>query len=409
MHLLLCFHEHQDEPQVSWATFDAKKQLLETAYAVPLATVPRLATTVLIPSSSVLLTSAVLPTRQRQKMVQAIPYALEEQLAEEVENLHFALGQSDNVTGAVAVAVISRSLMNSYQLLLAQVGITAPVWLPEVLAVPLSIEGWGLLPFGERILVRTGIQSGFAIELSELPILLPIALAEHEVNPPKSFEVFTQSSSPALLQMLEMMGVPVIEHLDERGLLAWLVQGLSDTKGLNLLQGDYRPVSKISLLWRPWRLTIVLLLLWGLLQGGKLLIEYRQLNQQINFLVTKSEQIYRETFPESQRIVNPRVQMMQKLEALRNQQQTPPAEDFLTLLTQLTPALQQTAKLQLERLDYRQGRFDLLVLVTDIQVLEHLKQQWVQLGFSVDMQSVSNRQPQIEGFMYRVQIYNKKS
>ena len=133
--------------------------------------------------------------------------------------------------------------------------------------------------------------------------------------------------------------------------------------------------------------------------------KYFQLNQQFHSLITKNEQIYRETFPESQRVVNPRVQMTQKLTALRSEQQAPPAEDFLTLLTQLAPALQQTAKLQLERLDYRQGRFDLLLSVTDIQVLEHLKQQWIQLGFSVEVQSTSNHQRRIEG---RIQVQKRK-
>jgi len=104
-------------------------------------------------------------------------------------------------------------------------------------------------------------------------------------------------------------------------------------------------------------------------------------------------------------VVNPRVQMTQKLTTLRSEQQAPPAEDFLTLLTQLAPALQQTAKLQLERLDYRQGRFVLLLSVTDIQVLEHLKQQWIQLGFSVEMQSTSNHQHRIEG---RIQVQKRK-
>ncbi|OQW95483.1 MAG: hypothetical protein BWK79_02355, partial [Beggiatoa sp. IS2] len=136
--LLIYFHENKDRPLVSWATFDSKKQLIESANQVILESIPRhhLAT-ILIPSLSVLLTQATLPTRQRQKVIQAIPYALEEQLAEDIENLHFALGQRDTVTGAVTVAVVTHAQMENYQRLSAQAGLTTTVWLPEVLAVPL--------------------------------------------------------------------------------------------------------------------------------------------------------------------------------------------------------------------------------------------------------------------------------
>jgi general secretion pathway protein L len=326
-------------------------------------------------------------------MLQAVPYVLEEQLADDVENLHFALGQRD--TDTVTVAVVARAQMEKVQELLAQAHFTTTRWFSEVLAVPLPPEGWGILPLDEVILIRTGTQKGFAIERNNLSILLPIALAEEEYLP-KCLEIFTQSSSPTLLLELQTMGIPVTEHVDERGPLIWFIRGLSETKPLNLLQGNYRPVSKLGVLWKPWRLTAILLLLWGGLQIGKLLIEHHQLNQQAHFLSVESEKLYRHTFPESQRVVNPRVQMEQKLTTLRTQQ-TQPSEDFLTLLTQLAPSFQQVPELTLERIDYRQGRLDLQLSVTDLQALEQLKQRWNQLNFTVEILSTTSHHQRVEG------------
>ena len=50
---------------------------------------------VLIDSSNVHLNHVQLPTTNRQKMLRAIPYALEEQLAEDIEDFHFVIGKAD--------------------------------------------------------------------------------------------------------------------------------------------------------------------------------------------------------------------------------------------------------------------------------------------------------------------------
>ena len=48
---------------------------------------------VLVPGVDVVLTSAVVPSRNRQRIMSAIPYMLEDQLAEDVDSLHFAIGR----------------------------------------------------------------------------------------------------------------------------------------------------------------------------------------------------------------------------------------------------------------------------------------------------------------------------
>ena len=49
---------------------------------------------VLAPGSDGLLTRVRIPGRGRQKLLRAVPYALEEQLSEVVENLLFAVGSA---------------------------------------------------------------------------------------------------------------------------------------------------------------------------------------------------------------------------------------------------------------------------------------------------------------------------
>src|SRR5512139_927942 len=50
---------------------------------------------VLVPGTDVLLSEPELPPKNAAKLAQIVPFALEEQLASDVETLHFAIGKRD--------------------------------------------------------------------------------------------------------------------------------------------------------------------------------------------------------------------------------------------------------------------------------------------------------------------------
>src|SRR5712671_5913314 len=73
------------------------------------------------PAAETLLLRASLPTRSAAKIVQALPYALEEQLIEPPERLHFAYTREAD--GSLAVAVTSRERMDRWLSALAAAGL----------------------------------------------------------------------------------------------------------------------------------------------------------------------------------------------------------------------------------------------------------------------------------------------
>jgi type II secretion system protein L len=78
----------------------------ELAQAVPLSV--GAASRSSCPASDVLITESDAPAKSAAKLAQVIPYALEERVADEIENLHFAIGERSAETGAVPVAVVAR-------------------------------------------------------------------------------------------------------------------------------------------------------------------------------------------------------------------------------------------------------------------------------------------------------------
>ena len=77
---------------------------------------------VLVPGTDALLAEPVLPVKSGAKLAQVVPFALEEHLAADVEDLHFAVGKRDARPGT-PVAVVSHARMEAWQALLADAGL----------------------------------------------------------------------------------------------------------------------------------------------------------------------------------------------------------------------------------------------------------------------------------------------
>src|SRR5262245_28926721 len=79
--------------------------------AVPLSTGRRVA--VILPSQEALVTESDVPAKNAAKLATVVPYALEERVADEIENLHFAIGERDATSGRVPVVVIERKRLDA--------------------------------------------------------------------------------------------------------------------------------------------------------------------------------------------------------------------------------------------------------------------------------------------------------
>src|SRR5437660_653737 len=106
------------------------------------------------PAAETLFLRARLPTRSAAKIVQALPFALEEQLIEPPESLHFAFAHEAD--GALAVAVTRRERMESWLAALAAAGLAPTRLAPVTLSLPLADRAWTLSFVDGAIVLRGG-------------------------------------------------------------------------------------------------------------------------------------------------------------------------------------------------------------------------------------------------------------
>ena len=351
--------------------------------------------TVLVPSAEILLTRVTVPGNNRQRLLKAVPYALEDQLAADVETLHFALGRREE-DGAMAVAVVSREQMDGWLAELTSAGISSEVTIPDVLAVPWSTDSWSILPLGGDVLVRTGAQDGFAVEAENAVAWLSTALMDtgEDEHPPTSIHVYGRGE---LMPGLAELGVEVIRHEDGYASTVWFSLGLGSRPAINLQQGPYGTQERLSWYFRPWRPVAALLAVWVVLQGMEAVMDSVRLERKRDALAAQVQTVFRDTFPEVKRVVNAKVQMERRLKDLRKSHGSL-QEDFLRLLVGGASALRQVNGIEIKRMRYQNGRLDLDLVLADMSGLDPLRQALqAEGGLEANIVSAAAREGVVEG------------
>lgn len=336
---------------------------------------------VLLAGLECLLTRVQIPGKNRQRLLRAVPYALEEQVSDEVENLHFALGEQQP-DGSWPVAVVSRRYMDALIGALAQNALEVQQLVPEQLAVPVAENEISALVVDHLALVRNGEYSGFAADADNLGVLL--AMQQEQENPQRLRLLVPAGMSPP--ETDSYAAETVVESWSGDPLVMF-ARGLG-ARSINLLQGDYSPSGNWVQLWKPWRATAALLaaaVLVNLLSTG---VHYYRLGEESKRLHAEIEQIFKTASPETRRVVNPRVQMQQQLDSLLHGDSG--GNGFLALLGKTGPILHAAQGLEVAAITFRAGRLDLDLKIGDLQQLDQLKQSLVNAGgLDVDIQSAT--------------------
>src|SRR5215472_12809526 len=120
-----------DTELATWLVVDVRGAPLSPPQSGPLALaaarVPGRRVCVLVGGADVLLAEPEVPVKAGAKLQQLVPYALEEHLAEDIEDLQFALGKRSHESTRVPVAVVARALLDQWLATLRAAGIEPDV------------------------------------------------------------------------------------------------------------------------------------------------------------------------------------------------------------------------------------------------------------------------------------------
>lgn len=319
---------------------------------------------VFVPGADVRLTQVKVPARQPAKVLQAAPFVLEDQFAEDVETLHFALGprQPD---GAFPVAVAALSSMQEWLAPFREQDLMPDALVPETLALPWDDGAhWTVLPEAQQLTARTGPYSGFSCVPQDFELFLQLAEGG-KPHPLRVLVVMDQQADYTTLQRpLELL--PGFRHPLEA-----LVRHLRLPQAINLLQGAYSQRESLERFWRPWRFAAGLLAAAFLLGIVVNLVESIRFKHAAATQQSANELRFNQLFP-GQRVasVSLATQVEQQAQLLsRGSGLGGP----LPLLQKAADSLVATPGLTLNNAEFREGALFLDLSGSDLQVLEKLR------------------------------------
>jgi len=372
----------------------------------------------LVPGASVLRTTVEIPVRGTSKILQALPFAMEEQLATEVDELHFAIGKRD-AHDRLAVAVVERLEMEAWLELLAAAGMD-PVGLyadsDAVGAIPntttLFIEpdslilrdADGYVAVSELESADTTLDLWFRMresvddeDATPAPINLLVFMTEQAQQNPAT-EAFIASLQPRVASLDIKLLVD--------GALPRLASQIVAQPGVNLLQGSYGQRSNLTVYWPAWRVAAVLLASLAVTLAGAKILEISSLSRQAAALDTAIEQAIRYTFPEVQQVQagTARNLLQSKLRGLGSDPAGGNATEFLDNLQAVAGAIADAegANAKLETINYRSGVMELRVLAPNVEALDAIQRQLVEDGsLEAEIQSANPEGDRVRG---RIQV-----
>jgi general secretion pathway protein L len=337
----------------------------------------------LLPAEQVLLLETPRIGRSRAQLAQAVPFAIEEQLAAPVETQQVAI--DDGAGGdTLVVAVVARAVLDAALARLRESGLAADRAWSEAQLLPHAAPRLTLWVDDTRVLLRWSRSGALVTTLAALPQELAMLQgAGIDIDDATVFADRGAELPPALAARAAPVGPP----------LRWLAGRLAEADGPQLLQGDYRPArrrAEASGLWR-WAagLAAAALLLLPVLAA----VERAQLQALVAQRQAEMEQLLRHAAPAVQRVVDPVAQLRIELERSAGPRQ----QGALPLLARVAPVLAGSGRFTLEAIEYRGGALELVVVAPDIATLDALREQLASLPLRVELPSAVPGSRGVEG------------
>lgn len=330
----------------------------------------------LLDATQVSLLSVELPVSDLRTARQAAPFAAEEQLAQSVDELHFALVAEGG--GHYVLAAVANTLREQVREALLASGLRPQSVAAEQCTLPWEPHSWTVSIEAAAVLIRIARGVAFKTTVNDLAHLVPLLRQQF----PDTARVLVYADG-------EPVGFP---HAALHGLEVVWQSPLTDAQRLTQLSADSALVlldasadtEMKARVKRLWLATAAVLLLGAVLLPAVLGWRYMLLERSERALGVRNEALFRSTFPDIQRIVNPRVQADQALAALRGGVSATPRLLDLLARIDLLRATGFPPETRVTQAAFASGALELGVEVAGMDAVETLRSALNEAGLNAD-------------------------
>ncbi len=336
--------------------------------------------TVLIDAHYTTLESINIPSKNRNKQLQAIPFAMEDFLAEDIEDTHFAIGKSGSEkseNNKIPVIAIKRNLLQETLETFNQQQIHIETITADSVTLPSRNDQWCILLDEDSALIKMGTAQAHCCDRENVKIILQALLEQNENQEtsqlPDAITCYYKEGDTEAEAILDGINIKVEPKTYKNHALEIFVQYLKEAQTFNLLQGEFTPKHEGNEWLKPWRSVAAVTTLWIILHLGYGSVLTSQLEDKNLLLSRQIEKEFKRAMPDAKKMTGMKQRVERRLKDLKSGGTDTNENGFLQLLSKASPALTANDKTKIKAAIYRNNYIDLDLSAKSLQDIEKLK------------------------------------
>ncbi|MDA7746296.1 type II secretion system protein GspL [Psychromonas sp.] len=337
----------------------------------------------LLPSVDVILKSVAINGSFTRQMQQALPYMLEDDLASDVDKLHFSVLAKE--TDLIHVAICAKAKLQMWLDWLKEAGIVSLKFIPEVLALPFSTDDkWQALQLDNQWIIRESLNNGWSCESEMLHDILQLRLID---NPEQVIESYCSLPESAAGEWL------LVDTILPMQLLA---EGCVDNN-YNILTGEFKTKKASNLQLDKWKMPAIAVVIFFVIALSNLFIQNSRVEKQTLQVQEQVETVYKQAFPTQGSLKYNRIK--KKITGLlKDISGTDTDTGLLIMLNDLIPVFKAVPSLEISTLKFnsKKKEISLSVSADSFQAFEQLAKK-IPAQYQLEQGALNNSKNRVSG------------
>ncbi|PID41734.1 MAG: hypothetical protein CSB48_13255 [Proteobacteria bacterium] len=285
----------------------------------------------LVPAQAVLSTVVSIPAKQQKYLSQALPFVVEEQLAQDIEDVHIVTARSGK-KDRIPVVIIEQGIMARLMSCFGSFGFPLQGIFPDAALLPEAISenreyGNSVLIDGDYASFKC-VSHFIKVRKNTLSLYLEHLFSDPEFSGRKENNRAVKLYVNSARQESEAITIASIEQVAETvsiepcslATIEFLAESFFHAPFLkfNLCQGQYRVQHDSNSLWKKWKSVVVVLVIWLVLQVGLNIGKGIYHSREATELKAQSLALYQSIFPDEKRVTTGNVSRFLKSKLLQS-------------------------------------------------------------------------------------------
>ena len=388
--LLLRFHE-SNLSIFDWAVMDNIESIpfdwsladlsdlpeLREKYSVPVV--------IILPQECIYLTEFELPQKASRQVLASIEYQIEDQLAQDTESQHFAVGVQ---TGdKIPIVVVDQDIMQACQSLQEKYGLRVVQIIPELYLCP-SVKDSGevnIIESHDGFILRYGETKGLKCKRELLKSMLTMIHREHVINRVNYYLGSEIDFEDLRVDKFESTYQPAIQ----------IASQLNSSHVINLQQRQFQASSQWNRLFKAWKSVVAVLVVLVTITVFSRVMALQKMESDLEAIKMSQYELVKDYLDSNiKHTDNLKKALIKRLQGQGNGQES---LGFLSLLVEFSQARSKFPSIAIIKVGYQQSRLSIDINSTQLNDVEALHAALNARGLSTRLERLNIKPELVSG------------